>query len=597
MALLIDLQHYFADEIPNTRISDSIQVSGKILGNKLSTNTFLAYGDVRAFYGRGPQWLLGELVENFSKSSYEQSKLGEYAVAYLCRETRSIFLAKDFTGSKGIFYAFENGKLILSTNVYDVVKQLKTRSFNTSACLEFLAFEYYAAPQTLFAQVSTLKHGTVLQLDVKTCTVKKVVYEHSLSNFAIEDGSSEWPTKLRQKIAEAHERRLGTKNGIYLSGGIDSSIMAITLKNDLGISDLCAVTFATKGAERDESADAEFVARQLSIPFNRVSVDPNADIDLMPILERSNFPYMGALILSSVGGFLKEQEFSGFNMYAGQDTRLHTPPYNYVDKFVLSTLADRKTLRKLASLLSRIILAFIKNTEFVNSKAGKGFVRLSYADNLIQYLCHFFFHLHENSSLTKAKLFEQIYLELYLSLSNRIGENNSARHILHSLVAISHDRQYYNDMSYMIGNTETFTENCSMPFYDEALNEYSATVPMHVKTKFSVGRAGHTYRTKFVNKFPIREAYRRELSKEMIYRDKAVCITNHMYLNGSLRPYVEDYFPKSRLAELGIIKELDLQHLIDKARMKSGNWGIGDYEDVVEVHNLLFLEAIARAYL
>jgi len=81
-----------------------------------------------------------------------------------------------------------------------------------------------------------------------------------------------------------------------------------------------------------------------------------------------------------------------------------------------------------------------------------------------------------------------------------------------------------------------------------------------------------------------------------LYIDKAVAVTNHIYLNTVMSKYIKDFFVNSKLKSTEAYEELKLYQLIDIGLENNGKWKIEDYATVVEVQNLLFLEIIARKY-
>ena len=148
----------------------------------------------------------------------------------------------------------------------------------------------------------------------------------------------------------------------------------------------------------------------------------------------------------------------------------------------------------------------------------------------------------------------------------------------------------------MYGVTRTYGNQCSLPFYDRELANYSASIPMGLALKTTVGRAGHSGAKKRVNKYVLREAYKKDLTQHMIFRDKAVCVTNHLFLNGCMGKYVTDLFNAPLLRDTEIGQQLNLDPMYQRGVAKNGKWIMQEYEQVVETQNLLFLEIIARKY-
>ncbi len=579
MALIIDLPTFFANRSENTK---SVEITSSDQGHAMISTSQIIYGDINGFNGVNNDIFLRDLLKKMECGDYNQCILGEYAIGYLDQSSRLIVFSRDFSGTRNIYYSIETNKLIIGVNVYDVVKQLHVRNFNAAICMEFLAFEYFSAPYTLFNGVYAIPHGCSIILDHVFNTVK--VIRHVSLNEINESHDSKWPKSIRDLVVRAHKKRLTRRNGIYLSGGIDSSIMAISLRKDLNVDNLVAFTFSTKGAEQDEFAYAKRVAGQLGIHCEHIIVDPEEEIDAENLMLKANFPYIGAIILDKIGKHIHEMGMEGINLFAGQDSRLFTPAYNIVDDLVLNKLLRHSSIRSNVSKLASFIINRIPT-----GKVRKGIERLKFANVISEYFLRYFLHLHRQSDLIFSESLEYVRSQL-----KQYTTSADARILFNAFVDYTWDRQHSCDMAYMIGNTKAHGNICNMPYFDSELACLGASLSMRERLRLSLGRAGHSQKLILVNKYPIRQAYKGDLTKDLIYRDKAVCVTNHMYLNGALSYYVKKFFLKPRLVEIGLAARLNLDIVISRALTRSGLWTMHDYDDVVETHNCLFLEIIAR---
>lgn len=520
-----------------------------------------------------------------SGENYEPD--GEYALVLVLAENRKVVLSRDWSGAGGLFYSIEKGRVIVGTSVYEVLNSREQRRFSALSCTEYLAFEYVSEPNTLFEEIFVVPRGKTVTIDAEGCVT--VIGCNRLMPERVD--VKEVYSSLRKQIVDAHARRTTSNNGIYLSGGIDSSVMAITLKRDLGLENLTAISFATAKAEYDETDSARSVASQLNIPFERVEVDPYKSIDLHALLEKSNFPYPGMLYLQATAQRMDALGLSGINIFAGQDTRLHTPHYNSVDRMALHHLLNYPVLRKVVALAG----GYLKCVSG-SGRNRRGMQRLEMMQDLSDYVAKNFFHYHKVSPISQSAMGQQLIRAVGEFIQNNVDFTNGSRRVFNDIVQVAWDRQYTSDIAYMLGGTRSYGNLCSMPFYDRKLSDFSAGIPMHLALKTTTGRAGHGAKKKMVNKFILREAYKGDLTKEMIFRDKAVCVTNHLYLNGCLKEYVTEYFEQPLFLQGDIGRRLGLKSVFDKGLKKSGLWQVHEYEEVVETHNLLFLEALARKY-
>jgi asparagine synthase (glutamine-hydrolysing) len=546
-------------------------------------------GAVLPFYMKDELELLETIRREYDAGRDGLEFEGEYAVMYCSAAGSRIVLTNGWSGTRRMYYFVEDGKLTVGSNIYDLLRRKKERKFSIASCYEFLAYEFVSDPNTLFDGIFVVPHGCRVHIGPDgDISLKETGARLSETD---ESYGPDMYGELRSRIVAAHGKRVTRSNGIYLSGGIDSSVMAITLRKDLGLDDLTAFTFATKDAVQDESDQAKAAASQLGIRFEKVVVDPDKPIDLEDLISRANFPYPGMIMLSNLADTVGDCGMAGINLFAGQDTRLHTPGYNMLDRMVLCTLLElpfcRGAVAKAARFSSHLPL---------QEKLKRGMRRLSSAQDLAAYLAGNFFHRHAASSISGSSFSARYAEEFRRSISEKLPASLSSRKIFNLIVDQAWDRQYTDDMAYMIGITESYGNHCSMPFYDRELAAFAATLPMQPALKRTKGKAGHGNRSKRVNKYLLRKAFASDLTDDLVYRDKAVCVTGFNYLNGSLGSYVAEYFAAPRLAGGEMDQALGLAPLFRRGLEKNGAWQMTDYEEVVETHNLLFLEQIARTY-
>lgn len=550
----------------------------------IDDNTVLM--DFRAYQGLDASKEINNWFQSV-KSNKEYLIDGEYSLVAVLHAERELVLCRDWSGVGNIYYTVENNRAIVGTNVFEVLRERKNRAFSPYSCAEFLAFEFVSEPNTLFENIFCVPRGKMVKIDQHG----RVEVRGSSSLNPQDSGPQDWSKGLRSKIISAHAKRVSDVNAIYLSGGIDSSVMAITLRRDLEIDNVLAMSFATIGAEQDETSDARSVAKQLGLQFERVEVDPNDPIDLLDLVSRTNAPYPGLLFLKATAECLKSSGHRGVNLFAGQDTRLHTPHYNAVDRVALNSLLEYPYIRRLGSIVANGVKVLAGG-----GRAGRGMARASMMDDLTCYVAKFFFHFHKYSPVARSSIGRELVARLEKAVAHNVNFDAGSRYVFNNIVELAWDRQYTSDIAYMSGGTRSYGNGCSMPFYDKELSDFSAAIPMDLALKMTAGRAGHGASKKMVNKYVLREAYKADLTNEMIFRDKAVCVTNHLYLNGCMKEYISSFFERPLLLEGEMGRKMELNKLFDRALKKNGSWQIDDYEEVVEVQNLLFLEAVARKY-
>ena len=495
----------------------------------------------------------------------------------------ALYLGSSRSATHPIYFRKLNDEIIYDTKFKNVVEASSQNSLSGEAAFQFLTYEYVADPLTLVEDVYKVPAATVIVVNEDL--------SFKLTEFALQISScDETNTSMavfKDYIYKAHENRVSESdtNALLLSGGVDSCISAIVLKDVVKDKNLECFTFSTLNAEQDEFAEAKFTADYLGLNVEQIIVNPNQDVDLEKLVHNANFFYPGAIMISAIA----QQAGANTNFFACQDTRLHTPALNPLDKFVFSASPLKRKLFSTAMNLFPDDLAPKKNISKVISR-GK------YANNLPKYIGDLFFHKHhiELGDYTEDENFST-------ALDARIKEvftdfKGNSRQIYNEIVKLAWHRQYSDDIQYLVSTTSQFNSQCQMPWYDEELAFVSAQLPMSQATKFVKGRAGHSSKSKKVNKYILRKAFDGLLPNKILFRDKAVCVTNHLFLKGCYKPYVEGMKINSLLFNTCAGEKLRIKDLFELHYSKYANYQISDYNAVVEMQNIVTLELYCKVY-
>ena len=495
----------------------------------------------------------------------------------------AIYLGSSRSATHPIYFRRLDGELIYSLKFNDVVESSTENVLSEEASFQFLTYEYVADPLTLVEGVYKVPSANIL--------VFKEDFSFSLQEFdpqiSLCNEDSHSMSVFKDSIYKAHENRTSdTKaNTLLLSGGVDSCISAIVLKDVVKNSDVNCFTFSTLNAEQDEFSEAKFTADHLGLNIERVVVDPNAHVDLENLIYNSNFFYPGAIMISAIA----RQAGENTNFFACQDTRLHTPALNPLDKLVFSASPFQR------ELFSRAMGLFSDNFSS-NKTVNKVITRGKMANDLPSYINELFFHKHK-INLDDYERDSNFVTELDGSVKKVFTnfEGNS-RQIYNEIVKLAWHRQYSDDIQYLVSTTAQFNSSCQMPWYDEELAFVSAQLPMKQATKFVKGRAGHSSKSKRVNKYILRQAFDGLLPNEILFRDKAVCVTNHLFLKGVYRPYIEGMKINSLLFKTKAGSNLAIKTLFDVHYNHYLDYQINDYNKVVEMQNIVALELYCKVY-
>ncbi len=289
---------------------------------------------------------------------------GMYALAIWNQAKGELFLARDRMGQKPLYYALlQNGTIPPSIAFASELCALRQvpwfdGSINWTALIDYLRWGYIGAPQTIYENARTLAPGTAMRLNGPP-----VSWSFSPNEVSDEAGleiSHETKVETTRKLVTQAVRRQLVSDvpiGCFLSGGIDSSIVAAAMKATVP-PDQPVHTFSIgfHDPKYDETEYAAEVAQHLGTIHQQFFVKPEAAEDLPKLAEVYGQPFADSsalpthylsretrkhvkVALSGDGG---DELFGGYDRYRamaiGQKLRAVAP---------LRTLATARIWQKL----------------------------------------------------------------------------------------------------------------------------------------------------------------------------------------------------------------------------------------------------------
>ncbi len=211
---------------------------------------------------------------------------GMFALVILDLRQGKLHLLRDRMGLKPIVYSHEpkTGALVFASLVRGVLPLLppERRQLSPGGIDAYLAHRYVPAPGTVFRHIRRLENGHLLSYDLHSGILEKRRYWYPQAS------AEDW----RVALDEAIRLRMVSDRpvGIFLSGGMDSSVIATRL---------CAIqptrphvfTASFPGTTWDESGEAEAMARQLGLPFTAVPIDMNLARDFSRLVHDLDEPF------------------------------------------------------------------------------------------------------------------------------------------------------------------------------------------------------------------------------------------------------------------------------------------------------------------
>lgn len=198
-------------------------------------------------------------------------------LAYLVRDPMGIKPLYYAPTERGLFFASELGGLVAAGAVPFEVDH--------SALQAYLQLDYVPSPACMVHGVRKLEPGQLAIVDSRGA-VRTEMYEAwddvRTSSVPFKDSLEEFGRRMRQVVRR--QMVADVPVGVFLSGGIDSTIIATELSGLSGKIDTFSIAFAE--ASFDERRFFEDVARRLGARQHTKEVTPRDMLDVIPLIAR-----------------------------------------------------------------------------------------------------------------------------------------------------------------------------------------------------------------------------------------------------------------------------------------------------------------------
>src|SRR3954470_3816367 len=256
---------------------------------------------------------------------------GMYAFAVWDQRKQTLLVARDRLGEKPLFYSVAGGELAFASELTPLLKAGLAAELDASVIDQFFVLGYVAAPSAIVRGVSQLPPAHLLRWDAKT-------KQHSVERYWSPPGESE-RGKLDQRVLAEEVRALLEQSvrsrmisdvplGVFLSGGLDSTLIAALAARETSALRTFTVGYATGEVSEIDAARRVAVALgtdhhevvlsesevAAGIPSLLAQLDqPIADQALAPLHAVSQLARQSVTV--AVGGEGADELFGGYPRY------------------------------------------------------------------------------------------------------------------------------------------------------------------------------------------------------------------------------------------------------------------------------------------
>ena len=206
---------------------------------------------------------------------------GMFAFALWDGSSQTLFCARDRFGKKPFFYTLQNGTFVFASELSALALYPGLNlSVSPDTLARFLAYEYVPTPDSIYREVRKLPPSHYLLLRGGNVTVEP--YWQLPGPEPTRASEQELCEELRERLTRAVKRRLvsDVPLGVFLSGGIDSSIVAGLMAQLAPRIKTFSIGF--KEASYDESSYARLVAKRWDTDHHERILAAEDCADLLP---------------------------------------------------------------------------------------------------------------------------------------------------------------------------------------------------------------------------------------------------------------------------------------------------------------------------
>lgn len=209
---------------------------------------------------------------------------GMFALAIWANSDKKLILARDPFGKKPLHYLKNNKGFYFSSEINPLkIVENKILDLNKRSIFEYFQFDSVGDNLTIFEKIFKVRNGSYIIVDSEL-NIEEQRYWYPKLNNIFNDGQ-ESIESVNESLIDAVKKRLvsDVPLGIFLSGGIDSSVIA-SIVSKYGNKKIESFTFGFEDKSYDESSMAQKISKYLGIQNNLIKIksfDAENSLDLM----------------------------------------------------------------------------------------------------------------------------------------------------------------------------------------------------------------------------------------------------------------------------------------------------------------------------
>lgn len=198
---------------------------------------------------------------------------GMFAAALWDRDKREVVLVRDPLGIKPLYYSFDGRRLAFASELRAMLAGGALARLDPAGVADYLLYGKVHSPLSLIEGVRKLPPGRLVRISGRGLAMERF-WRPSVNEEAVSPGDCLLRLEELLVAAAKSHTLADVPVGVFLSGGVDSSLIAALLARHGGMGRLKTFSVGFKGAARgvDESAYAREVARHIGSEHHEVAL-------------------------------------------------------------------------------------------------------------------------------------------------------------------------------------------------------------------------------------------------------------------------------------------------------------------------------------
>lgn len=354
---------------------------------------------------------------------------GMFSFILFDKRNNLVWIARDRLGIKPLYYSFNSERIIFGSDLLSV-NSILDQSVDEESILLYLGYSYIPAPKTIFKNIYKLKPAEQILIEGNSLEFSSYWDIEKTAKLKTSKKEAAFFLKAALEKSITMQTRSDVPIGLFLSGGADSSLIAMLIKNLRPKIQLHTFTVDYVDKDSDDLKYANLIADEIDSKHKVVSVTKDDQIealnDLIPLMDEpvsdsaaistyiisKNAMNIGVkVMLNGAGG---DEIFGGYSRFF--NNKIMKPEWiaslpKIIKIIILSPLR----------LFNKALFWRLKSPEnnYIYSISG---VNTSLLKNVISQN-HYNFLINSFSNLFKFVSFESIYSRMKLDLKDYLPNN------------------------------------------------------------------------------------------------------------------------------------------------------------------------------